>query len=364
MKNLFIIDGAAGTGKTDLIKYIDEKYNDVSYIKKTTTRKKRKEEVDLGLQLDLIHVEKDYFDSISKVNAYIYKYGNESYCFYKKDIHNAFSKSDNVFLVIRNKPLVERLKNDFPDIRIVLTYIYSDKENVLERLKKDGYDSDSIGFRVNRLNTAWDDYLRHNDIYQEVLINNSSVVDFQKLIDWLISKYQQENPNLLEINNLYSYNLIKPLVGFKNKIIHKLKQFPFEKNVFLMMKFRDSNKRIFDFIEKKLSEYGFNCVRADQDDWQIIDNVYNPIAVLYCCKYGIALFDEPESGNNFSPNVAYELGMMHQQVKECLVLRHTSLPSMPFDLVKDLHKPYSDNLEVEPIIRSWIKSLCSNEMYT
>ena len=51
MKNLFIIDGAAGTGKTDLIKYIAEKYtlSSATYIKKFTTREKRPEEEKLKL---------------------------------------------------------------------------------------------------------------------------------------------------------------------------------------------------------------------------------------------------------------------------------------------------------------------------
>ena len=147
MKNLFIIDGAAGTGKTDLIKYLDEKYtetNDVAYVKKLTTRKKRKEELERDLQLDLIHVDKDYLNLIPKEDVYPYKYGGESYCVYKKDIADAFTKSNNVFLIIRNKVLVERIKKDFPEIRIILTYIYSDRENVLVRLKDEGYDDDSI----------------------------------------------------------------------------------------------------------------------------------------------------------------------------------------------------------------------------
>jgi len=228
---------------------------------------------------------------------------------------------------------------------------------VIQRLKSDGYDEEMINFRMNRLNTSWDDYLEYNDVFQEILINNSSKVDFQRLINWLINKYNKRNPSLIEIDNKHQYPLLKSLQGHKTEIEKKLEKYPFNKNVFLMMKFRDSNRLIYKFIQKRLEEKGFNCVRADEKEWDITNDIYNPLAVLYCCKYGIALFDEPEEGNNFSPNVAYELGIMHLQQKQCLILRHSTLPSMPFDFIKDLHKQYSDNLEVDDIIAEWVEKI-------
>ncbi|NOZ46115.1 MAG: hypothetical protein GXO79_04955 [Chlorobi bacterium] len=364
MKNLFIIDGAAGTGKTDLIKYINDKYNsNISYLKKYTTRIKRQEEEKLNLQLDLIHIsESEFFSHQSNADFVSYKYGDEKngyydYGFYIKDLENAISKFNNIFVIIRNKPLVDEIISKFPELKIIVVYIHSDEGMVRNRLIKDGYNETAIVKRLQRLNTAWDDYLKHNDVYREVIINNSNKRDFQRLIAWLIEKYNRDNSDLLEINNKHKYPLVEPLIGYKKKIIKKLEKYPFEKNVFLMMKFRESNKLIYDFIKKNLEKNGYNCVRADEDDWDITGNIYNPIAVLYCCKFGIALFDEPEEGNSFSPNVAYELGIMHHQLKNCLILRHSSLPQMPFDLIKDLHYKYSDNLEVEGLIMKWIKKL-------
>ena len=365
MKNLFIIDGAAGTGKTDLIKYIDDNYisSNITYLQKFTTRKKRVEEIKQNLDLDLIHITKEEFLKHRKSHKfYAYKYGNEKngffdYGFYLKDLKRQIEKHENVFVIIRNKPVVDELIKEFPEVRTIVVYIHSDEGMVKKRLVEDGYDDDSITMRLSRLNTAWDDYLRHNDVYREVIINNSKQLDFQRLVDWLIKKYNKEDSNWLEISNIHRYPLVEPLIGFKKKILEKLKKYSFEKNVFLMMKFRDSNKLIYDFIKKNLEKHGYNCVRADEDEWDITGNVYNPIAVLYCCKYGIALFDEPEEGNSFSPNVAYELGIMHHQLKNCLILRHLSLPQMPFDLIKDLYCGYSDNLEVEGLIMKWIRKL-------
>jgi len=153
------------------------------------------------------------------------------------------------------------------------------------------------------------------------------------------------------------FKLIRPLVGFKRTMQEQVERFPYAQNVFLMMKFRRANKLLSDFILEELAQHGFRGVRADDPDWNITRNVYNPIAVLYCCRFGLALFDEPESGQAYSPNVAYELGMMHYQDKNCLILRHGDLPAVPFDLIKDLYEPYSSDLEIRSIIGRWILSI-------
>jgi 8-oxo-dGTP diphosphatase len=84
--------------------------------------------------------------------------------------------------------------------------------------------------------------------------------------------------------------------------------------------------------------------------------VINPLAVLYCCKYGIALFDEPEEGQNFSPNVAYELGIMHYQHKSCCILINESIEKKkPFDIIGKIHYQYKDNLKIQDHIEDWLR---------
>jgi hypothetical protein len=154
-----------------------------------------------------------------------------------------------------------------------------------------------------------------------------------------------------------SFHVIKALIGYRADIQRQIKKYPFEKNVFLMMRFRSENKALSDFIIETLSGAGLKGVRADQPEWNITGNVYNPIAVLYCCKYGIALFDEAETNQAYNPNVIYELGIMHCLRRECLILRNDSLPAIPFDLIKDLYMPYKGELAVRTNIQLWLKKI-------
>ena len=365
MTNLFLIDGAAGTGKSDMIEHISEKYSgrDVATtVKKFTTREHRPDEIDRKVHLDLMFISHLQFDEYSKnSNVYSYKYGGEKYGFDKAAVDEALASYQNVFIIVRNRIIIQQIVNDYPKDCIVPVFIYSDNDKVIERLKNDGYDDTSIDFRLSRQELVWNDYLRQSDLYQEVIINNSNKLDFWRLIDRLLKKYSFEPEGILAISHLDKFPIIKPLIGYKKEMQNRLKPFPYERNVFLMMKFRPTNKLVYQFIKNNLKKNGFNCVRSDQREWDITKNLYNPIAALYCCKYGIALFDEPEEGNNFSPNVAYELGMMQLQDKNCLVLRHTNLPEMPFDLIKDLYKLYSKDLELEEIVIEWIKKMKKEE---
>ena len=365
MKNLFLIDGAAGTGKTDMVEYIRQKYsrgNLACIVQKFTTRKRRSEEIARRLPLDLIFISRVKFNEhLEKPNFYSYEYGGERYGFHKTEVDKVLASYQNVFIIVRDRITIKQIVADYPKVCTVPVFIYADNDQVVKRLNKEGYDDSAIDFRLSRQKLVYDDYLKHPDLYQEVIPNDSDKRDFQRLIDMLITKYLSEPSNVLVISHCEKFPILKSLIGFKKAIQRNSKRYPYDRNVFLMMKFRGSNKLIFRFIKNHLKKNGFNCVRADQREWNITNNVYNPIAVLYCCKYGIALFDEPEERNNFSPNVAYELGMMHLQEKDCLILRHTSLPSMPFDLVGDLHKSYSKDLELEDIVIDWTKKIKEEE---
>jgi hypothetical protein len=193
-------------------------------------------------------------------------------------------------------------------------------------------------------------------------LNEATLLEgIKKVLIEEMEKYSSIKGTAISVPQEKHYELIKPLIGYKKEIEDQIARFPFAKNVFLMMKFRDTNRDLSNYIVENLSQHGLRGIRADDEEWNITKNVYNPVAVLYCCKYGIALFDEPEEHQAYSPNVAYELGMMHHQNKHCLILRHSSLPTVPFDLIKDLYVTYERDLQVKQIIASWIKQVAIKE---
>lgn len=360
MKNLFIIDGAAGTGKSDLLKYLTEEKQGVSILKKITTRDKRHEEEDNDYILDLEFDKEKFEISCLNPDFYKYGYGDKQYGFFKSELEKELSLHDNVFIIIRNNDLPKKLKADFPTVRIICVYIYSDIVQVENRLRNLGYDEEKIKFRLQRNKIAWDDYLKNYKNYDEILINNSESFQYEAQIDQLIDKYSTDNTNSINISNDAQFTLIDSLVGHKKEIVKKLEKFPYEKNIFLMMRFRKYNNHLHKQIEEIIRGNGFNCVRADIPEWNITHDVYNPIAVLYACKYGIALFDKPEGENDdknqYNPNVTYELGMMHLQRKECLILKHESLDKLPFDIIKNLYNEYAYPEDIIPHIKNWIQT--------
>lgn len=358
MKNLFIIDGLAGTGKSDFLNFIQKTYstntNYAYVITKYSTRDKRKYEKNKFYQLDLEFITDEEFNKKVNTEDFLqYEYGDHRYGFSKLDLDNSIKKNRNTFIIIRNLGLIEYLIKSYSDINVIPIFIYSDNEFVKERLKKEGLSDEEINERMERSQLPLQDYLSYSvNLYKETIINNSSKDQFQAIILHLVNKYNIESPHY-NIEN----TLIKPLIGYSKKINDKLKNCKYEKNVFLMIKYRDNNLAIIDAIKKTLSDNGFYCICANDNGWNLTNNVYNPMAVCYCCKYGIALFDEPEpeTGQIFSPNVAYELGIMQSMEKDCLIIKHSAIEkSNFFDIVKDTGNIYSNYKELKDIITKWI----------
>ncbi len=110
-------------------------------------------------------------------------------------------------------------------------------------------------------------------------------------------------------------------------------------------------------IQEALRQRGLNPVWAG--DLDLIDDLYNPIACLICCKYGVALFDAPEPQQQVNPSVAYELGMMHLLGRKCLILKSDKLTSPPTDVLQKLYEGYEeDNLQtIRHLVREWAEGL-------
>jgi CheY-like chemotaxis protein len=253
--------------------------------------------------------------------------------------------------------LIEELRAEHPLVPIVVfSGLQGDQPHELMRLGiseivKKGEDPGGLHRAIQRaINESPRNVVRKPE--EEGLVRSLSTV-----LSELFDRYAPIKEKTLYIPGEGHFELIKPLVGFKRDIERQLKRFDYSENVFLMMKFRSANEELGEFIIDSLRNSGLRGVRADHPDWNLTRNVYNPIAVLYCCKYGIALFDEPEANQAYSANVAYELGMMHYQSKNCLILKHSQLPQIPFDLIKDLYVSYERDLILRRYIMDWIRQI-------
>jgi hypothetical protein len=104
-------------------------------------------------------------------------------------------------------------------------------------------------------------------------------------------------------------------------------------------------------IKKALVELELDPIVAREHN--ITNDLYNPIACLLCCSYGVAIFDRADTRQMHNPNVVYELGMMDILKKPCVILKHKQLKKMPSDLLSRLYEDYNSNEEAVRKINDW-----------
>ncbi|MBV6472202.1 MAG: Guanylate kinase [Saprospiraceae bacterium] len=186
-KNIFLIDGASGTGKSDFVEYINSLNNKSGFVIKSTTRKIRDYEKKNAINLDLKFCTQLKFDSLKL--EYHYEYEKHQYGFSKKELNDLIEKCENIFLIIRNVPLMRKLKKEFKEQNVVSVWVYSDISKIKERLREQDCNEEQIKFRVSRIEKTYKDYVLNSAFFDEVVINNSDKEAYHQLIDSLIKKY-------------------------------------------------------------------------------------------------------------------------------------------------------------------------------
>lgn len=377
MKKLFLVDGAAGFAKNDLVRFVDSKEN-TTIVTKITTRKKRDYECDLKeheRNVDLKYISEEEFKK-AEPDCFCYNYGEKDdgfgmarYGIPKSELDSAIEEYENTFVIVRSSECTEAIYKEYcKRIKVKQILIYADKQFTKERLYSEKRERE-VEARERRMNQVLDDYFCEQDFFNKVIfLSDASTEHLLIQLNKLIQEYDSEPSNMLYVSPDESYPLIKPLIGYKQDLLRQLEHHPYEKNIFLMMKYRDSicsanqNTKLYKLIKKIVEKKGFHCVRADQAEWTHLteESSYNPLAVSYCCKYGIALIDKPEEGAAYNTNVIYELGMMATQNKKCILLRDNSVETIPFDLITTIHRTYdAENFEVEisEHLESWLNKL-------
>lgn len=149
------------------------------------------------------------------------------------------------------------------------------------------------------------------------------------------------------------------ILGWRSRLELFLSKHPFDKSVFIMIRYRTRNAELIRYVKKAFSNEGLFGVLASEHN--LTDDLYNPVACLLCCSRGVAVFDKPEPKELFNPNVAYELGMLHLLTRPCLILKHTSLKSLQTDVLMKLYRPYTKTKDLEEIIRDWTRDPLQND---
>jgi hypothetical protein len=154
-----------------------------------------------------------------------------------------------------------------------------------------------------------------------------------------------------EITDLPNQLVPYALQGWSVQIKAFLNRMSFAKNVFIMVAYRSKLEPLISAIKQKVEDLNLNAVLAR--DHRLTNDLYNPIACLLCCSYGIAVFDRAEVMQMHNPNVVYELGMMQLLKRPCVVLKHRKLRRMPTDLLSMLYEDYSTTREAVSALGGW-----------
>jgi guanylate kinase len=192
MKKLFLVDGAAGTGKSDLVEYVRTTRNCGVLIKATTRQLRNYERVE-RVPLDLAFYSREAF--IARHLDYTYEYRDEYYGFNRSDLVDLLSKFQNVFAIIRSIPVMRQLQVDFSDYRVVTVYVRADATSVEERLRQQCRSEADIQMRLSRVAESIADFKRHRSFFNEILYNMGEKNTYYSAVDSLLARYETGDAN-------------------------------------------------------------------------------------------------------------------------------------------------------------------------
>jgi hypothetical protein len=141
------------------------------------------------------------------------------------------------------------------------------------------------------------------------------------------------------------------------RLTHK---FPFETNVFLMTRFPqhytsfpDPVQPVIPAIRDTLKSHGLNLHLAS--DRQLDDELLgNVAAYMWACQFGIGILED-RMGRGLNYNVITELGAMLMTGRRCALLKDTTSPDFPTDLIGLIYKSIDldDTRSVTARVHAW-----------
>lgn len=296
MPTLFLVDGAAGAGKSDFLKHCCEGTSDEVYIKKHTTKEKDSDGI---LREDLIYCSFDEYNELkagkqANVDYFEYKYPENDtkkrYLVFKDEIDEKLRKYKNVYLIIRNIDVLKEIKraySQFININVITIFIYCDsirlKERVTAQCKQQCISDNleiekNINKRLSRNAECLKSYINSigEKIYDYVILNDLSYDEYHNCLENIKKCCDEKNQ---KFSNLYAF-IIMPMVDGR-EAAH----------------FNEVKKA----IKKGALEQGFVAQRQDDKyDSDIVPSIKDSISKSAVCIADLTLS---------RPNCYYELGL-------------------------------------------------------
>lgn len=170
-----------------------------------------------------------------------------------------------------------------------------------------------------------------------------------------VSAWVFERSILPEIPGLTNDLIPNALYGWVDEMRAFLKQKSYDHNVFVMVAYRPALNGLISDVRQVLTSIGLNPIVAR--DYRLTNDLYNPLACLLCCRFGVAIFDRGESNQLHNANIVYELAMMQILKRPCMILKHENLKTMPSDFLHLLYEPYKTSSDAIEAVKSWWRRL-------
>ena len=164
-----------------------------------------------------------------------------------------------------------------------------------------------------------------------------------------------ERSILPEIPGLTNNLVPNALYGWADAMRTFVRQNNYDHNVFIMVAYRPALNGLISDVRQALTDLSLNAVVAR--DHSLTDDLYNPLACLLCCRYGVAIFDKGESKQRHNANIVYELAMMQTLKIPCMILKHQDVKSMPSDFLHKLYEPYRTSNDAVKAVKAWWRRL-------
>ena len=134
----------------------------------------------------------------------------------------------------------------------------------------------------------------------------------------------------------------------------------FTSTAFIIVRFGETKAHgeITKAIRDTLRRFGISGLRADDKQYHD-DLLGNVLTYIYGCKFGIAVFERLEQ-EDFSPNVAFEVGYMRALNRSVCLLKDKNLKTLHTDLIGKLYKSFDTQAPSEtipPELEKWLRDL-------